>query len=94
MTDLILKYNDKILICENIKAHKIKIFVLKFFIIHIDFKATYNLIQCILEIRILPLKKFDIPTELYFYFMDCLFATIEILQEADKFGQLEACSDK
>ncbi|CAF0994244.1 unnamed protein product, partial [Brachionus calyciflorus] len=49
--------------------------------------TTYNLILCILDIRILPLNRFDMANELYLYFMDCLFATVELLlaEQNEKF---------
>jgi hypothetical protein len=40
---------------------------------------TYNLILSILDLRVLPLKKFDCSKECYLYFMDCLFATFELI---------------
>ena len=40
---------------------------------------TYNLILSILDLRVLPLKKFDCSKECYLYFMDCLLATYELI---------------
>lgn len=42
-------------------------------------KATYNLILAILDLRVLPLNRFDMSNETYLYFIDCLLATLEML---------------
>lgn len=40
---------------------------------------TYKLVLSILDLRILPLNKFDFLNETYVYFIDCILATYELL---------------
>ena len=39
---------------------------------------SYNLILSILDLRVLPLNKFDFPNECMIYFIDCILATLQL----------------
>ena len=45
----------------------------------IKIKASYRLALSILDLRILLQDKFEISEECFIFFVDCLFATLEML---------------
>lgn len=45
---------------------------------------SFNLLLSIIDIRILPLNKFDVTNENYLYFMDVLLGIVEMLYSEDE----------